>query len=275
MEIGYLGPKGTFTEKAAICYSQTIKRVPYQSIEDIINDVNNNLIEIGVVPIENSIEGTVNATMDMLIFNSDIKILKEIAIPIDQNLIVNRSYNGGEIKKILSHPQALGQCRHFLNKYYHNAVQIATSSTAEAAKLISMSKEPLACLANSLCAELYNLKILHNKIQDNKTNETRFIVIDKDHKIENISNCKTSIAFSTLNKPGALFKVLNILELWDINMTKIISRPMKTNIGEYAFFAEVEGNLNDDNIQNAIKMIERKTSFYKLFGSYTVLKEVI
>lgn len=274
MQIGYLGPKGTFTEKAAIFYSQYGERIPYQSIEDVIQSVDNEEIEIGVVPIENSIEGTVNSTMDMLIFNSDIKILSEIVVPIDINFLVSKDYNGEEIIKVLSHPQGLGQCRKFLNSFYHNSKQIATSSTSEAAKLVSESNEYCAALGNSLCAKLYNLKALYSNVQDNKTNETRFIVISKKSEVEFIPNCKTSIAFTTNNKPGALYKILNILALWDINMTKIVPRPMKDSIGQYAFFVEIEGSVFDEDIKNAIQMIQRKTSFYKLLGSYPVFTKV-
>lgn len=273
MQIGYLGPNGTFSEQAATLYYSDAKYISYHTIDDVIQAVDKNLIEVGIVPIENSIEGTVNVTMDTIIFNADIKIIAEIVIPIEQNFLVSKNYNNEQITKILSHPQALAQCREFLNKNYHHAQQIPTSSTSEAAKLVASSNEPWAALGNLLCAKLYNMKVLHSKIQDNKSNETRFIVISKksENKVETES--KTSIAFSTNNEPGALFKILNILALWNINMTKIISRPMKKSIGEYVFFVEVEGDISNEDMQEAMRMIQRKTSFYKLFGSYTVLKK--
>lgn len=273
MQIGYLGPNGTFSEQAATLYYSDAKYISYHTIDDVIQAVDKNLIEVGIVPIENSIEGTVNVTMDTIIFNADIKIIAEIVIPIEQNFLVSKNYNNEQITKILSHPQALAQCREFLNKNYHHAQQIPTSSTSEAAKLVASSNEPWAALGNLLCAKLYNMKVLYSKIQDNKSNETRFIVISKksENKVETES--KTSIAFSTNNEPGALFKILNILALWNINMTKIISRPMKKSIGEYVFFVEVEGDISNEDMQEAMKMIQRKTSFYKLFGSYTVLKK--
>lgn len=273
MQIGYLGPSGTFSEQAATLYCSDAKYISYHTIDDVIQAVDKNLIEVGIVPIENSIEGTVNVTMDTIIFNADIKIIAEIVIPIEQNFLVSKNYNNEQITKILSHPQALAQCREFLNKNYHHAQQIPTSSTSEAAKLVASSNGPWAALGNLLCAKLYNMKVLYSKIQDNKSNETRFIVISKksENKVETES--KTSIAFSTNNEPGALFKILNILALWNINMTKIISRPMKKSIGEYVFFVEVEGDISNEDMQEAMKMVQRKTSFYKLFGSYTVLKK--
>lgn len=273
MQIGYLGPNGTFSEQAAALYCSDAKYISYHTIDDVIQAVDKNLIEVGIVPIENSIEGTVNVTMDTIIFNADIKIIAEIVIPIEQNFLVSKNYSNEQITKILSHPQALAQCREFLNKNYHHAQQIPISSTSEAAKLVASSNEPWAALGNLLCAKLYNMKVLYSKIQDNKSNETRFIVISKksENKVETES--KTSIAFSTNNEPGALFKILNILALWNINMTKIISRPMKKSIGEYVFFVEVEGDISNEDMQEAMKMVQRKTSFYKLFGSYTVLKK--
>jgi len=273
MQIGYLGPKGTFSEQAALFYCPDGKCIDYHSINEVIEAVDKNLIEVGIVPIENSIEGTVNVTMDTIIFNADIKIISEIVIPIEQNFLVSKNYNNEKITKILSHPQALAQCRGFLEKNYYNVEQMATSSTSEAAKLVSNSNEKWAALGNSLCAKLYDMKILHNNIQDNKSNETRFIAISKSSKNKIDSNSKTSIAFSVTDEPGALFKILNILALWNINMTKIISRPMKTHTEEYVFFVELEGDISNEDMQEAMKMVKRKTSCYKLFGSYTVLKK--
>ncbi len=273
MQIGYLGPKGTFSEQAALFYCPDGKCIDYHSINEVIEAVDKNLIEVGIVPIENSIEGTVNVTMDTIIFNADIKIISEIVIPIEQNFLVSKNYNNEKITKILSHPQALAQCRGFLEKNYYNVEQMATSSTSEAAKLVSNSNEKWAALGNSLCAKLYDMKILHNNIQDNKSNETRFIAISKSSKNKIDSNSKTSIAFSVTDEPGALFKILNILALWNINMTKIISRPMKKHAEEYVFFVELEGDISNEDMQEAMKMVKRKTSCYKLFGSYTVLKK--
>jgi len=273
MQIGYLGPKGTFSEQAALFYCPYGKCIDYHSINEVIEAVDKNLIEVGIVPIENSIEGTVNVTMDTIIFNADIKIISEIVIPIEQNFLVSKNYNNEKITKILSHPQALAQCRGFLEKNYYNVEQMATSSTSEAARLVSNSNEKWAALGNSLCAKLYDMKILYNNIQDNKSNETRFIAISKSSKNKIDSNSKTSIAFSVTNEPGALFKILNILALWNINMTKIISRPMKKHTEEYVFFVELEGDISNEDMQEAMKMVKRKTSCYKLFGSYTVLKK--
>lgn len=275
MQIGYLGPKGTYTEKAALIYCKDGETIAYSTINDVVAAVDKGEIGVGIVPIENSIEGTVNSTMDMIIFDSDIKILAEIVVPIEHNFLVSKNYAGQKITRVLSHPQALGQCRKFLNEYYRDSEQVAVSSTAEAARLTALSTEAWAAIGNSLCAQLYDMKAIHVGVQDNKTNETRFIVISKTANSDYRQKCKTSIAFSTINEPGALFKILNILALWDINMTKILSRPMKDSIGEYVFFVEVEGNMDNQDMQNAMQMIQRKTSFYKLYGSYPVFEKVV
>jgi prephenate dehydratase len=275
MQIGYLGPKGTYTEKAALIYSSEGQTIAYPTINDVVAAVDKGNIELGIVPIENSIEGTVNSTMDMIIFESNIKILAEIVVPIEHNLLVSKNYNGQKITKVLSHPQGLGQCRKFLNEFYHDSEQVAVSSTAEEARLTSLSEEPWAAIGNSLCAELYDMKVVSVGVQDNKTNETRFIVISKAANTNYEQKCKTSIAFSTVNEPGALFKILNILALWDLNMTKILSRPMKDSVGEYVFFVELEGDMDNEDMKSAMQMIQRKTSFYKLFGSYPVFAKVV
>lgn len=272
--IGYLGPQGTYSEKAAVLYSKDTLRTAYNSIDDVIEAVDCGQLETGIVPIENSIEGSVNATMDKLIFTSDIKIIGEVVISINHDLLVNTCYDGGQVTKILSHAQALGQCRRFLNDNYNGVQQEVTSSTAEAARLVSESEKDWAAIGNPLCADIYGLKILKEAIQDNKDNETRFVVISKKTNEKFISGCKTAIAFGINHEPGALARVLNILALWDINMNKIISRPMKDCIGEYAFFVEMEGHIAEENLQNAVKMLQRKTSFCKYLGSYPVCAKI-
>lgn len=272
--IGYLGPQGTYSEKAAILYSKDMERVEYQSIDDVISAVDNESIEVGIVPIENSIEGSVNATMDRFIFTSDVKIIGEVVISIAHDLLVSKNYNGEKINKILSHTQALGQCRGFLNSNFNGVQQEVTSSTAEAARQVAVSNESWAAIGNPLCADIYGLKVLRKAIQDNKDNETRFVVISKRAKEEFVQNCKTALAFGINHEPGALARVLDILALWDINMNKIISRPIKNCIGEYAFFVEVEGHISEENLYNAVKMLQRKTAFCKFLGSYPVCARV-
>ncbi|WP_058486058.1 prephenate dehydratase [Defluviitalea phaphyphila] len=272
--VGYLGPKGTFSEQAALLYFNNLDKnefVPFVTIQDVLQAVDKGKIEKGIVPIENSIEGAVNTTIDMLAFEVDLKIQAEIVIPISHNLIGYKEFPLSKIKQVLSHSQAIAQCRNYLYENIPNAEIIFTSSTAEAVKQISFSKEPKAAIGTSLAAKEYGLYILDKDIQDKEHNKTRFVVIGKEEgKIKEKS--KTSLVFSTENKPGELYKILNIFSLWDINMTKIISRPSKTKLGEYIFFIELEGHIFEPDMKDALTMVQRKTSFFKLLGSYEIFE---
>lgn len=273
MKIGFLGPKGTFSEQAAYTYAkkqESKEFVQYNTIYDVLNAVNCSEIQEGIVPLENSIEGIVTSTIDVLIFNEKLFIKSEIVIPVEENFLVKKEYNGQKITKILSHPQALGQCNHFVRKYYADSELIPVNSTAEAAKIVSESTEFMASLSPKRAAEVYNLKMLYEKIQDDKSNQTRFVVVTKQKPKEPIAGLKTSIVFSTQHKPGNLYRILDILAIWDLNMTKIESRPMKHELGTYVFFVDLEAENNKD-LKDALKMIERKTSYFKFLGSYPVL----
>lgn len=274
MKIGYLGPRGTFSEQAALTYtknSSDIELVKYGTIYDVLDAVDNGEVEECVVPLENSIEGAVTSTMDMLIFKADLFIKMEIIIPVWEDFLVKTCYNGEEIAKILSHPQALAQCAGFIRKNYPNSITVPVNSTAEAARIVAESNENIASLSPKHAAEVYGLKALHSEVQDDSSNQTRFVVVTKKRPKEKAEHAKTSIVFSTQNKPGDLYRILDIISIWDINMTKIESRPMKHQLGSYVFFIDLEAkNLND--LESAIKMVARKTSYFKFLGSYPVLK---
>lgn len=268
MKIGYLGPNGTFTQKAANIYSKDIPSVAYKTIREVLMAVENNEISMGVVPIENSIEGTVNVTLDTLIFDANLFIQSQIVLPISQNLMINKNNKGKTITKILSHPQALPQCQKFLTEKFNEVPLVEVSSTAEASKIVSNSLESFGAIGNSLCCDIYDLYLLHENIQDNNNNKTNFVVVSKKNSYNPKVGFKTTIAFSTLNRPGELYKILDIFSVWDINMTKITSRPMKDVEGEYVFFVDIETSINDKDITDALTMIKRKTKFIKILGSY-------
>lgn len=289
MKIAYLGPEGTFTEQAA--YLITGKywenghagqsghvcpplRQPISTIEEIFEMVESGKADFGVVPIENSIEGAVTATIDTLIFDANLFIYKQFSMPIVQNMMVYKENAGKNITKIISHPQGLAQCRKFISKNYPGVIIETASSTAEAARLVAdnsfAQSEVAAAIGADISAEIYKLEIVHSGIQDNQTNTTQFVMITKTDTSEPKTGCKTSIAFSTENKPGELYKILDIFSIWDLNMTKITSRPTKNSQGEYVFFIDIEGYKNLADVKDALTMIKRKTSFYKNLGSYKV-----
>ncbi|WHH57551.1 prephenate dehydratase [Petroclostridium sp. X23] len=269
MKVGFMGPKGTFTQQAADIYAgnTSAELVEYTNIAELIHAIYNGEVDEGVVPIENSIEGSVNVTLDMMAWNVDLKIKKEIIIPIKHNFMVRKGKK--DVSLILSHPQAVGQCRAFLNKYYPKVPVQYAYSTAQAAQQVASSAENWAAIAAPKAAMEYDLESLYQSIQDHDSNVTRFIVLSHDYSNEE-NQRKTSIIFSTDNKPGSLYRVLQILNLWDINMTRIESRPAKNSLGSYIFFVDIEGNWQQSDVRDALTMIRRKTSFFKMLGSYAV-----
>lgn len=273
MKIGYLGPEGTFSQMAALKYAKykgECELVPFSGIPVVLKAVEDGLIDECVVPFENSIEGTVNFTIDSLVFDVDLEMKSEIVLPISHNIAARRDCENIEPVKILSHPQSLAQCRKFLERNYKNADTVQVSSNSEAARIVSQSIEPWFCVTTEAAAEIYGLTILKKGIQDEKHNETRFVAVGKGEGIIDGIKEKTSIVFSTENKPGELYKILDIMSIWDLNMTKIESRPMKNQLGTYVFFVDLECH-NAEDMKDALKMIKRKTTFFKHLGTYDLI----
>ncbi len=261
--ISFLGPKGTFTHEAASIIGDNL--IPYCTIPAVLESVVNDESLYGVVPIENSIEGPVGITLDSLANKFDLKIFKEIIIPINQNLIVNPGTKMEDVEDVYSHAQAIAQCQEFITQ--NNIQPHYAISTANAAKNIIGDKTK-AAIGNSMAAELYDLEILKHDIQDTDNNETRFVVVSKeDH--EPTGRDKTSIIFSIYeDKPGALYDVLGIFQKNNINLTKIESRPSKKGLGRYLFFIDYIGHRNDAIFEDIISEINEKTYFLKILGSY-------
>lgn len=268
MNIGYLGPIGTFSEVAALKYTASNpswKLFAYGDIPDIVAAVYQEEMEEGIIPFENSIEGSVTSSIDSLLLNSHVFIKKEITIPIEQCLLAQKQLPVENVKKIISHSQGLAQCRGYIKKNFPNAEVESVSSTAQAAAIASSSVN-VAAIAPQRAAAVYDLKVIAKDIADNIHNKTRFVVLSaQKNSIQ--SGQKASIAFSTENKPGGLYRILDILNIWDLNMTKIESRPCKNELGTYLFFVDVD-ILSEEDFMNAIHMIERKTSFFQFLGSY-------
>jgi len=269
--IGFMGPKGTFSHEAVEAYVEggTYTLKDYFSIPEVLNALKNNDIEDAIVPIENSLEGAINVTMDFLAKEEGLYIIGELIIPINLNLLTKMGTNPENIAVILSHPQPLGQCRDYLNKYFPKALQLEENSTSQAAQKVVDSDGTYAAVASNISAKEYGLEITASKIQDFQNNSTRFVIISKAlHK--RTGNDKTSIVFSTDNKPGSLYKILDIFSLWDINMSRIESRPAKNVLGQYVFFIDIDGHIEDQDVFDALTMIQRKTSFYRFIGSYPI-----
>lgn len=261
--IGFFGPSGSFTEEAASLIGDDL--VSFDSILDVLDAVEKNVVNIGVVPIENSIEGPVGVTLDLLVHDYDLKIKREIIIPISHNLLINPDADISDVRFVYSHIQALSQCRKFTEGL--GVVVNATPSTSAAAEMVK-GKRNSGAIGTKRAAEIYGLKIAASDIQDYKNNVTRFVVIDKnDH--DKTGNDKTSIVFSIMeDRPGGLYEILEVFVDNSINLTKIESRPSKEKLGSYIFFVDFEGHRSDKLIGYILNIIRSKVGYIKVLGSY-------
>ena len=272
LKLGFLGPQGTFSHNAAIEYSKEkpeYQLIEYNTIPELMLAVSEGALTEAIVPIENSLEGAVTSTLDMFVADLAIYIKAEIIIPISLNLLVKAGTTTSQIKEILSHPQPFGQSRKYLTANFSNVDMRPVASTAAAAEEVSKSDGQLAALGSELAGELYGLTVLARDIQHGKNNFTRFVVISQE-KAVNTSHDKTAIVFSTGDEPGSLYRILDILNIWDVNMTRIESRPSKEQLGKYIFYVDIVGNQEEADIRDALAMVRRKTSFFKVLGSYPI-----
>lgn len=270
LKIGFMGPKGTFSHEAANRYAlhkEDCSLIDYITISDSIFAVQNGNIDEAVVPIENSLEGAINVTMDMIAADVDLKIKAELVIAVKQNLLVKKGTSLENIRYILSHPQPIGQCRKYIYTHFPKAEIRFMYSTAAAAEEVVRCNGDMAAIGSATAAEVYGLDIADGGIQDGDNNYTRFVVVSKEDG-ERTGHDKTSIVFSTEDQPGSLYRILDIFNLWDINMTRIESRPAKNELGKYIFFVDITGHREDEAVKDALTMVRRKTSFYKFLGSY-------
>lgn len=265
LRVGYLGPPATYTHLATIeRFGSSIQALPTESIEEIFKDVEMGKTSFGVVPIENSTEGVVSRTLDMFI-ESEVKICGEVLIRISHDLI-SLSGKPEKIRKIFSHPQALGQCRQWLRKNYPQVVLSEAISTARAAQMAAEDEEA-AAIASSLASSLYGLKVIESRIEDYPHNYTRFLVLGR-RAMERTGKDKTSLLFSISDSPGSLYEILKPFSAKAINLTKIESRPIKDKPWEYVFFLDFEGHLEDPEVQETLKEMKKRVLFSKFLGSY-------
>jgi prephenate dehydratase len=271
MRIAYLGPEGTFSEEAALRQAErdNAELVAFSSFPALVSAVETGLAESAMLPIENSIEGSVSATVDLLIHETALKIRAELALPVRHFLAIVPGTKLGDIATITSHTQALGQCRRFIERCLPNARQEAALSTAAAVESVMRDKDPARAAIGTLRAsEIYGAEILARDIQDNDNNVTRFVVLAPEDA-EPTGTDKTSICFSVkANIPGALFNVLEDLAVNEIQMTKVESRPMKSMLGAYYFLVDFEGHRTEPKVASTLESMQQKCAMLKIFGSY-------
>ncbi|MCX7845342.1 MAG: prephenate dehydratase [Dictyoglomaceae bacterium] len=265
IKIGFLGPEGTFTHQAAIkFFGKGSKFIPLPSVENIFQSMENNEVDYGVVPIENSLEGTVGTTMDLLV-ETTLKVIGEVYLPI-QHCLLSLKDSLDEIERIYSHPQALSQCRKWLKENLPKAKEISTSSTTYGASLAKEDPKS-AAIASSLASEIFSLKILAKNIQDNWYNRTRFLILGRE-KLNPSGRDKTSIIFTVKHQAGALFRALKPLYDFNINMTLIQSRPVKSSPFQYLFFVDFQGHHEEERVKRALELLKEECLSFKILGSY-------
>ncbi len=265
LKIAYLGPEATFTHLAAIQqFGQSANFVKVKNISDIFEEVERERADYGVVPVENSTEGTIYQTLDMFL-DSDLKISAEILLKVSHHFL-SKNDHIDNIKKIYSHPQAIAQCGNWIANNLPNIPLEETSSTALAAHMAARDPSSGA-IAGELAAPLYNLKVLKKNIETHAGNITRFWVLGTTMPGRSGKN-KTSIMFSIQDSAGALFEVLKPFSHHKINLTKIESRPYRKKPWKYVFFVDMEGHLLDKNISEALEDLTKKSLFLKILGSY-------
>lgn len=267
--LGYLGPDGTFSQQAAAEWSRGKEEIKeYSTIYSAILAVERGEIDRAIVPIENSIDGSINTTLDALAFDCDLYITGEYILHISENLMVKKGARREDIRVITSHPQPIGQCSRLLSHEFADVKVEFADSTAAAAKRVSEGDGSVACIGSPSSAEVYGLDILCPDCGDDANNSTRFVIVEKNPATAVSGHDKTSVVFAVDNKSGSLYRAIALLAKSKINMTKIESRPMKDELGKYVFFIDIDGNIDDASIYFALDELRRNTYFYKFLGSY-------
>lgn len=267
----YLGPAGTHTHAALLEYSKhldgEIEPIPLSTIPEVFTAVERGKASFGIVPIENSVEGSVNATLDSLAFESDLEIQAEIVLDIHHALCVKPGVGLSDITRIVSHPQAHAQSRRWITEFLVGKPIVAANSTAEAVEMASR-ESGTAAIGSTFAAEVYGAEVLTEEIEDFAGNQTRFVVVGRGLK-DRTGDDKTSLAlFMKADKPGTLHMILSEFAFGQINLTKIQSRPTRKVLGDYMFYIDLAGHVEDENVRLALDCLRLKLRRVKVLGSY-------
>lgn len=265
MTIAYLGPEGTFSHEAAFKhFGHSMLGSPMAALDEVFREVEAGSADYAVVPVENSTEGAVNYTLDLMLA-TPLRICGEVELRIHDHLM-SRATDLSGIKRVYSHAQSLAQCREWLDSNLATAERIPVSSNAEAARLATEDSEA-AAIAGISAAEIYELPVLARTIEDKPDNTTRFLVLGHC-EVPPSGEDKTALLVSTRNKPGALSKLLEPLARHGISMSRIESRPSRQGMWDYVFFLEIDGHQTEERVSKALKELESEASLYKILGSF-------
>jgi prephenate dehydratase len=270
--LAYFGPAGTFTEQALLTQPDyaAAERHPLPTIIDVLEAVQSGRVDLGFVPIENGIEGTVPITLDGLVFDFDLLIQREVVLDIHLSLMANEGTKLDEVRSVLSFPHALAQCRKFLAAKIPNAESVAAPSTAEAARVLGESPDAsVAVIAPRSAADVYGLVILADEIEDHPENQTRFVAVASSGIPHPTAHDHTSIVcFQRADHPGSLHSIVGQFSSRDINLTKLESRPTKRGLGDYCFVIDLEGHIADEVVGDCLRDLHATQARVKLLGSY-------
>jgi prephenate dehydratase len=272
LTISFLGPPGTFTEEALFTQADyaTAELVPAATLTEALDTVASGGATLAFVPIENSIEGAVNATVDSLVFEVDLLIQREVVLDVHLHLAAQPGTELGAITRVLSIPVASAQCRRYLADQLPNAEIVATNSTAEAARVVSEEPRPgSAALATRLAAELNGLEVIASCVEDHSDNQTRFVALASSGLPAPTGHDKTSIVcFQREDRPGSLHGILSEFAARSINLTKLESRPTKRGLGDYCFLIDLEGHVADEVVADCLRVLHAELAGVKFLGSY-------
>ncbi|MBM31911.1 MAG: prephenate dehydratase [Chloroflexi bacterium] len=268
-KISFLGPEGTYSAFALNKYDSEASRVPCRTFSEALGLLESGKVTDSIVPIENSLHGSIVEVLDFLIETPSVKIKNELLIKIDNCLLSKSKMELSEIEVLFSHPQPLGQCKDYINQNLSHARLVASLSTMSAIEDLENSGLKGAVIGPKWAAEQNKLNILEEKIDGDLNNITRFVILSKKDSIESTGNKKISIVFSfDKDSPGSLFEVLRPFAIRKINLTKIESRPTRKQLGRYYFFIDIEGNLSNPEMKKVLDEILNYTSELKILGSY-------
>lgn len=267
LSVGYLGPRGTFSEEAAARrFGAAAKTVPCGSIDEVFRKVEAGQVSYGVVPVENSTEGAIGRTLDLLL-GTPLRICGEIVLPV-HHCLMSKIGRAESVRRIYSHAQSLAQCHEWLSQNYPQAERVPVVSNSEAARRAAQDEEESsAAIAAKPAAALYALTVLAENIEDEPTNTTRFLVLGRQD-VAPSGRDKTSMVMSARNRPGAVHALLAPLAENGVSMTKLESRPSRTGMWEYVFFVDIEGHQHDEKVARALAGLREKAAFLKILGSY-------
>jgi prephenate dehydratase len=270
--VAFLGPEGTFTEEALLAHlPEGLHPFPYPSIPDVLRAVQSAEVPLGIVAIENALEGSVPVTLDSLVWGfEDLHIVREVTQPVHQMLITKREMPLDRITKVISIPHAYGQCREFIREHLGNVEHEATDSTAEAVRRVSRVDRPWAAVGTRLAAEMYECHIAAADIEDAGDNATRFVFVARERAPQDLDGrYKTSLVCGIdQDEPGSLLLILSEFAYRHVNLTKVESRPSKRALGHYVFIIDVEGSIESQPVALAVKCLACKLPWLKVLGSY-------